>query len=150
MPEPASLPTTLVVGHSADENSQAALRVAADLAGRLHAHLHVVHGIDLDDYPVDPDSSDWDESARRNLAAQRAQVTDALADLPIAWTYHRSPGNPVALLHKIADAHHALMIIVGTRGEGLGAAASRVLDRSISHGVIAHQQRPVLVVPAER
>jgi len=54
-PAPTQEPmTTLVLGHGRDPGSARALQVAADLAGRLHAHLHVVHGVDLDDYPIKP------------------------------------------------------------------------------------------------
>ncbi|MDX6585475.1 MAG: hypothetical protein QOI10_4659, partial [Solirubrobacterales bacterium] len=60
-PGQRNLPTTqLVVGYSEDPASGSALAVAADLAGRLFAHLHVAHVIDLDDYPIDPDSPSWE------------------------------------------------------------------------------------------
>jgi hypothetical protein len=44
---PNDVVATLVVGHSRDPSSDHALTVAADLAGRLHARLHVV---DVGDY----------------------------------------------------------------------------------------------------
>ncbi len=53
----------IVVGVNRDPASQEALIVAADLARRLHAHLHVVHVVDLADYPIDPDASDWEQRA---------------------------------------------------------------------------------------
>lgn len=56
-------PTALVLGHARDRASRRALEVAAELAQLLTAHLHVVHGIDLDDYPIDPDASDWKNQA---------------------------------------------------------------------------------------
>ncbi|WP_367278900.1 universal stress protein [Pseudonocardia sp.] len=70
-----------------------------------------------------------------------------MAGAPASWTYHASHGDPVALLAAVAAEHDALMIIVGTRGEGFGAAVARLLGRSVSHGVIGGQHRPVLVVP---
>lgn len=140
--------TTLVLGHGRDPGSARALQVAADLAGRLHAHLHVVHGVGLDDYPIDPDAADWDQQARRALAEQREAVETALADSAVGWTYHASRADPAALIVAVAEEHHALMIIVGTRGEGFGAALERLLGRSVSHGVITGGHRPVLVVPA--
>lgn len=140
--------TTLVLGHGGDPASGQALRVAADLAGRLHAHVQVVHGVDLDDYPIDPDAADWDHQAQLALATQRRQVADALAGVGQGWTYHASHADPVRLIAAVAEEHDALMIIVGTRGEGFGASVERLMGRSVSHGVIRAQYRPVLVVPA--
>ena len=52
------------------------------------------------------------------------------------------------LLAVVAEEYDALMIIVGTRGTGAGAALGRLLHRSVSRGVIGRQRRPVLVVPS--
>jgi nucleotide-binding universal stress UspA family protein len=139
--------TALVLGHGRDPASALALRVAADLARRLHAHLHVVHGVDLGDYPIDPDAADWEDQARRALAEQRRAVATALAGTDRTWTYHAARGSPAALLASVAEEHDALMIIVGTRGEGFLAHLDRLLGGSVSHGVIRGQHRPVLVVP---
>lgn len=139
--------TTLVLGHARDPASAHALEVAADLARRLHAHLHIVHGVDLADYPIDPDAADWEQQADRALAEQHRQVDVAMASAPNSWTYHAARGDPVSLLTVVATEHDALMIIVGTRGEGFGATLERMLGRSVSHGVIRRQHRPVLVVP---
>lgn len=75
--------------------SRTALDVAADLATRLHAHLHVVHANSLDDYPIDPDAADWEEQAHRVLDAQRAHVQAVLTGSTPGWTYHATrPGRP--------------------------------------------------------
>jgi nucleotide-binding universal stress UspA family protein len=142
--------TSIVVGHSRDPASQEALRVARDLAERLGARLHVVHGVDLGDYPINPDAADWEEQAERTLAEQQVQVQTALANCPQGWTYSASRGGPVGLISGVAEEKDALMIIVGTRGEGLGPAIERLLDGSVSRGLIRHQHRPVLVVHAPR
>jgi nucleotide-binding universal stress UspA family protein len=143
--------TSLVVGHSRDPASQQALRVARDLAERLGARLHVVHGIDLGDYPIDPDAADWEEQAERTLAEQHDQVQAALATCPQEWTYRADRGGPVGLISGVAEEKNALMIIVGTRGGGLGSAIERMLSgRSVSRALIRRQHRPVLVVHAPR
>jgi nucleotide-binding universal stress UspA family protein len=142
--------TALVLGYGRDPASAHALGVAADLARRLNAHLHVVHGVDLGDYPADPDAADWEEQGRRTQAEQRQAVRTALDHLGQPWTYHAARGDPAALIAAVADRHDAVMIIVGTRGEGYRAALDRLLGGSVSHRVIGHQHRPVLVVPAPR
>lgn len=140
--------TALVLGHSRDPASDTALHVAADLAAQMHAHLHVVHGVDQRDYPIGPDAADWGQQARDALQAQRERVTAALTDSPAGWTYHAGRGDPAGLLAAIADDHDALMIIVGSRGEGAGAALERALAGSISRAVLHRQHRPVLIVPS--
>jgi len=142
--------TALVVGHSRDPASQEALRVARDLASRLGARLHVVHGITLGDYPIDPDAADWDEQAERTLAQQRRQVQTALATFRPGWTYRAIRGDPVRLISTAAEENDALMIIVGTRGQGFGPTIDRLIGGSVSHGLIRSQHRPVVVVRAPR
>lgn len=139
--------TSLVVGHSHDPAADDALCVAADLARRLHADLHVVHGVDLSDYPIDPDRPDWEAQARRTLAAQRRRVAAVLAGSPGSWTYHAGHGDPAGLLIEVAEETDALMIIVGSHGEGLGATFERLLGGSVSRAVLRRQHRPVLIVP---
>jgi nucleotide-binding universal stress UspA family protein len=149
-PRPDSDPVThVVLGYRASPYGQAVLHHGADLAARLVAALHVVHVVDLSDYPIDPDSADWEQQAQKTLAAEQHAVETALADLPGSWTYHAAHGDPVALLRQVADSYDALMFIVGSRGESAGGVVSRLLGTrpSVSHGLIAHSHRPVLVIP---
>ncbi len=139
---------TVVVGHNPSPAGEQALTVAADLARRLRAHLHVVHVTDLADYPIDPDLPDWEADAEMNLDEQRRQVTGALRDQPDGWTYHARRGDAVSVLAAVADEYDALMIVVGTRGEGAGAVVQRLLRASVSHGLLRQQLRPVLIVSA--
>ena len=144
--EPAG--TSLVVGHSLHPASDAALLVAVDLALRLRADLHVVHGVDLFDYPVDPDAADWEQQARRTLDAQHRRVAEALAESSLGWTYQAGHGDPSRLIAAVADETDALMIIVGSHGGGPGATFDRIVAGSVSRTVLRRQQRPVLIVPA--
>jgi nucleotide-binding universal stress UspA family protein len=138
--------TTLVVGFDRSPEARAALACAAELGTRLGAHLHVVHAVSLDDYPIDPDVEDWEGQARKMLEEERTDLVAILNDHPCGWSYVAGRGNPVRLLMESADEHDALMIVVGTRGEGLRGAAHRLFGPSISHGLIGHAERPVLVV----
>ncbi len=138
---------SLVVGYDLREASQRALSMAADLAVKLGAHLHVVHVVDLLDYPIDPDSSDWEERARITLEQERRRVPVLLEGVGVEWTYHPERGEPIRALISVADRHDALMIVVGTRGAGLGASIQRLLGGgSVSRGLIREHGRPVLIV----
>jgi nucleotide-binding universal stress UspA family protein len=137
----------LVVGLGSDSTGDRALAVALDLAQRLGAHLHVVHVVSLEDHPVDPDAADWEQQARQAAAEHRHRVSDQLADTKIGWGYETRHGEPAVELAAVAEDRAALYIIVGTRGEGPMHALSRLLRPSVSHAVIGHQHRPILVVP---
>jgi hypothetical protein len=66
--EPAGKPTAaIVVGFDRSAASLAALGKAAELGAQLGAELHVIHAVDLSDYPVDPDAADWEEQAAASL-----------------------------------------------------------------------------------
>jgi nucleotide-binding universal stress UspA family protein len=139
---------SLVLGYDRTEQSRYALSVATDLALRLDAHLHVVHIVDLRDYPIDPDSADWEQQGRDNLADEVEAARAELAGWSGQWTYHQKRGDPVRALLAVAAAHDALMIVVGTHGAGMGAALQHLMGgaTSVSHGLLRHH-RPVLVVP---
>ena len=139
---------TLVVGHGQDPSSDRALLAAVDLGRRLGGRLHVVHVIDLHDYPINVDAPDWEERGAGAVAAEQRHVEDLLADAPVPWRYEARHGDPAEVLCTVADEHDALLIVVGSRGEGLRRALGRLVDPSISHAVIQRQHRPVLVVPA--
>lgn len=137
---------SIVVGFDRQPQSLTALGTAADLAARLSARLQVVHAIDLADYPIDPDSDDWEEDARNYLAEERAQVASVLSSISTGWEYHAVRGDPVRALLEAAEKYSALMIVVGSHGEGWRHSLERLFSPSVSHGVISRGTRPVLVV----
>ncbi|SFO59401.1 Nucleotide-binding universal stress protein, UspA family [Pseudonocardia ammonioxydans] len=139
---------SIVAGYAHDEVADHALITAADLAARLGAAVHTVHTIDLIDYPVDPDSSTWEDDARATLAEERDRVDTVLTAAGVPWTYYATQGNPVALLCRLAAEHNALCSVVGTHGETPGERLTRLLrGRSVSHGLLRASDRPVLLVP---
>lgn len=139
---------SIVAGYAHDVVADHALITAADLAARLGAAVHAVHTIDLVDYPVDSDSSTWEDDARATLAEERDRVSTVLTAAGVSWTYHATHGNPVALLCRLAEEHDALCIVVGTHGETPGERLTRLVrGRSVSHGLLRVSDRPVLLVP---
>jgi nucleotide-binding universal stress UspA family protein len=137
----------LVLGYDASPASQSALAVATDLAGRLWAQLHVVHAIALTDYPIDPDRADWEEKGRLALAAEREVIETALRFHSTGWTYHEWRGDPARLLCQLAEAHDALMVIVGIHHGGHLTGLHRMVTGSVSRRVTDQAHCPVLVVP---
>lgn len=141
----------LLVGYGHDPAADRALDVAADLAVRLGTRLRVLHVVGADDYSVDPDSATFDADAEAHLRKQHTHVDKRLSARgdEVGWEHEVRRGEPVAVLARAADDHDALMIVVGARGGGPANLLSRVLEPSVSHGLIRHQTRPVLVVPGE-
>jgi len=146
------LPTTtaLVVGHDRQLESLAALNVAKDFANRLNATLHIVHVVDLSDFPIDPDSADWDSYERERLAAEQSMVIESMQDHPRAWSYYVGRGDPSRRLIRVAEETNALMIVVGSHGEGVRASLGRLLGPPVSHRLIQETHVPVLVVSHAR
>jgi nucleotide-binding universal stress UspA family protein len=137
---------TLVVGYSGKPSSDGVVLVAADLARRAGASLHVVHAICRDDYPINPEAADWEEQAAARVAEQRRHAEDLLASTSTRWIYEAIRGTPAAVLARISEEQNALLIVLGGPAKGLLHALR--LDRaSVSRNVIDSQLRPVLVVP---
>ena len=143
-PEPRSEPGTpqLVVGHDGHAVSHAALNAAVDLAGRLGAHLHVVHSVTVEDYGIDPDTEEFEQTRDRNLAEERLGIARGLGESGVGWTYHEEHGDPAVQLARLADETDALYIVVGATHRGL-----MHLNGSVSKRLLHLQARPVLVIP---
>lgn len=136
--------TALVVGHDGHPAGERALATAVDLAGKLGAHLHVVHSVNLEDYGIDPDTDGFEETRDRNVAAERERITAALADTTVPWTYHEERGEPAACLAQLARDLDAAFIVVGASHRGL---LRHAMSGAVSKHLLHDQSRPVLVVP---
>lgn len=137
--------STLVVGHDRHPAATAALGVAIGLAHRLGAELHVLHSVTLDDYGIDPDDEQFEAECERICAAERAQVTAAVQDAGLIWSYHQARGDPAEALTRLAEELDAACIVVGaTRQHALPHFAG---GDSVARRLLRRQKRPVLVVP---
>lgn len=136
----------LVVGYKDSDEGRGALEQALDLAIAMDADVHVVHVVDLDDFPVDPDSGDWERQGRAELDRIRDQVLDRAAQAPMKVTYAAVPGDPAGVLHEAAAERAAVMIVVGVHPEA-SSPLSRLFSRPVSHAITRHLACPVLLVP---
>lgn len=138
----------LVVGYDRHDAAPRALAFAADLADRLGGDLHIVHAINLSDYPLDPDTENWEEQARETLRGEERAIGEALADYSGHWSFHAAHGDPVRLLGDVAEQTDALMVVIGAHGHGFGATVARMLGGSTEYHLLAgNATRPVVVVP---
>lgn len=139
----------LVVGFDRHPASAAALRFAASLAAHTGAELHVVHVVDVEDYPVDPDADDWEDRAAAAVERQRDQARRLLEDFPGPWTYHTARGEPAHAILALAEAAGADMILIGRPSRDLAARVGRILGDSVSARLVHHSPRPVVLVPPQ-
>lgn len=135
----------VVAGFDDHAASRSALTTASTLAVQLDASLVVVHVLDFDDYPADPDAADWDASAERQVAAERETAEQLLASAREPWSYHLAQGDPAFALAAAARELDAVFIVVGASGRGI---PQRLLHGSVPQSLFRHQAKPVLVVPA--
>jgi nucleotide-binding universal stress UspA family protein len=135
----------MVVGYKNSDDSRHALDTAIGLAEPLGAVVHVVHVVELGDYPVDPDSEDWEERGRMHLELIGEQVSARIRAVPGA-TFSVDHGDPATVLHEVAADKGAVMIVVGLPAKGVGPL-SRLFTRPVSTTVIKHLHTPVLLVP---
>lgn len=141
--------TAIVLGWDGHSPSTSALRYAVGLARRLTAHIHVVHIVDLDDTPVDPDAPDWEQQLEAALDDEAAQARALLDGSDASWTYHGGHGDPADLLARVADEYDALMVVVGSPRGGLVSFLDTVFGQSVAHRLIGKQKVPLLVIPAD-
>ena len=95
---------SVVVGYDRPRASRTALLCAQELAGALNVHLHVVHGVDLADSPLDGDAQSWRETTGRHRQAEHQHVKAALEAADVQWTYHTMRGGPVTALIGVAPS----------------------------------------------
>lgn len=146
-PTNAGQAPNLVLGWDHQPGSTAALAVAADIARRLGAHLHVVHVADTGDMPIDPDAADWEQQIKQRLADDEASARAFLGRVVADWTYHSAHGQPSEIIANLAEKTRALMIVVGGQRGGMHSFIGTLAGQSVSRQLTHHHGRPVLVVP---
>jgi nucleotide-binding universal stress UspA family protein len=99
--------------------------------------------------PVPVHTPAEDAVLAETTAALRAGTERLLSGYGMDWTFHARDGDPATVLSDIAADTDAYCIVVGTRGEGVGATLTRLIRPSVSHALIRRRQRPVLVVSVD-
>jgi nucleotide-binding universal stress UspA family protein len=139
---------SIVVGLGRSPASERALQVTADLAARMGARVHVVHVLDLDDHPTDPDRPAWEDQVRRRLTEERELAAAVVGRQVDGWTYRLMRGDPTTALLAVAEEVDALMLVVGGTRQGWGDHLLHPNARTAGQKLILRSGRPVLVVPS--
>jgi len=137
---------SLICGVDGSAESRVALRVAAQLSGRLGLRLVVAHVAQAAVYapaygspPVMTKPTDAELRAGEELLEELA-LDEGLADV----TLRPLSGGAAERLADLGDEESAELIVVGSRGRGAFKAA---FLGSVSRDLIGIARCPVLVVP---
>jgi nucleotide-binding universal stress UspA family protein len=137
----------IVVGVDGSEASGRALSYACGLASRSATELVVVHvrrrpmpsGLPLvDQDPFAP--------AEELEAAVRRLAEEVVAGCEVGWRFVARDGDPAEELHGVAQNLRASMLVVSTRGAGVGARLHRIAEGSVSSWLLRHEETPLLIV----
>lgn len=158
----------VVVGVQDPESGRPVIAQGIDLAGCLGGELIVAHVEDfprpartghpapgLEGPPVVPVAEVTEQRVEGDPVAEEdawlpalgAQVAAELGLEGVPRTYRRAHGDPGRVLTELAAETDAYCVIVGSRGEGVWDALTRMVRPSVSRSVIRDRSVPVLVVP---
>jgi nucleotide-binding universal stress UspA family protein len=126
------------IGHNGSPESEHALAVAREIAGRHGARLKAFHVVSLPEVRDErPLPADWPKT----IEALIARDTERLAQLPgvEALVSYGGTGEELVQLAGGVD-----LMVVGSRGFG---PIGRLFYGSVSHYLVQHAKCPVLVLP---
>ncbi len=132
---------TVVLGYDDSPGARAALEVALEVALRYDAPLRLVYGAG---------ASGEEAAVLRDALAEigreaTSHALDRVAEAGVPAEIDVVPAKPADALLRVAEAHDATVIVVGTSGEGPFRSA---LVGSTPHKLLQLSTRPVLCVPA--
>jgi len=148
----ASETDPILIGYDGSPGAVHAIETAgAMFPGRKAVVLHVWSPVALivSRYGGMATMPTYDDSELREAAMELAQRgARAATEAGLAATAEAAETTYAGTTHDIlaaADRHHAALIVLGARG--LSTFKALALG-SVSHGVVQHAHRPVLIIPA--
>jgi nucleotide-binding universal stress UspA family protein len=134
----------IVIGTEGSADAMKAVEVGLELARGLGASVTFVCARTLPGrllgQPLSQREFDSETAEAREIVGG---TMSKAAEAGVEADYEILDGGPAEVILRVADAHDADLIVVGSRG--LGAVQS-VIFGSVSKELVAHSRRPVLVV----
>jgi nucleotide-binding universal stress UspA family protein len=143
----ASKAMRIVVGVDGSNAGKHALEWTARMAKTLRAEVVAVHALDLPVALPDPYAIPFylDEKWRAGLRSDfENKWCRPLKTAKVPYRAVLEDGRPASVLLDVAQREKAGLIVVGRRGRG---EVAELLLGSVSHEVVLHSKRPVLLVP---
>jgi nucleotide-binding universal stress UspA family protein len=137
---------TIVIATDDSDSAREAVELGLELAAEQHAEptfVHVVPAVDI----IPGSGFGVTQGHVHDVTDADREPLEEAVDLAVVHGVHARTellqGNPVDEIVAYADAHHADLIVIGSRGHG--AVVSALLG-SVSRGVLHEARRPVLIV----
>lgn len=139
----------IVVGVDGSEAGRNAVHWAARLAKEMRAQVTAVYAIDLPLALPEPYAIPvyLDDKWRAGITADfENKWCRPLKTAGIQYRAIVQDGRPASVILEVAEKERAEMVVVGRRGRG---EVAELLLGSVSHEVVLHSKRPVLLVPGK-
>lgn len=137
----------IVVGVDGSDAGKHAVEWTARLAKAMRAEVIAVYALDLPVALPDPYTMPLFLDDKVRAGIEKDLVTKWCRPLKTAGVRFRAvmqDGRPASVILDLADSEKAGLIVVGRRGRG---EVAELLLGSVSHEVVLHSKRPVLLVP---
>jgi nucleotide-binding universal stress UspA family protein len=137
----------IVVGVDGSSAGKHALEWTARLAKTLRAQVIAVYALDLPVALPDPYAIPFYLDDKWRAALQSDFENKWCRPLKTAKVPYRTileEGRPASVILDVAQREKAELVVVGRRGRG---EVTELLLGSVSHEVVLHSKRPVLLVP---
>jgi nucleotide-binding universal stress UspA family protein len=139
----------IVVGVDGSEQAAAALRWAARMAKGMDSEVVAVFVISPPVYfdagfaaPTMP--VQYDDQWRADMKKEFEEVwVKPLRDAGVQYRTQIKDGRPASVISQVAEEVDADIVLVGRRGRG---EVAELLLGSVSHELVLHSKRPVLVI----
>ena len=137
----------IVAGVDGSDAGRHALEWTARLAKTLQSEVVAVYAIDVPVAMPDPYAIPFylDDKWRARIAADfQNKWCKPLKTAEVKYRAIIEDGRPASVILNVADREKAELIVVGRRGHG---EVAELLLGSVSHEVVLHSRRPVLLIP---
>ncbi|HEX9475604.1 MAG TPA: universal stress protein [Candidatus Dormibacteraeota bacterium] len=137
----------IVVGVDGSDPGKHAVEWAARLAKAMRSEVIAVYALDIPVALPDPYTIPLylDNKVRAGIEADL--VNKWCRPLKTAGVRYRAvlqDGRPASVIMDVADSEKADLVVLGRRGRG---EVTELLLGSVSHEVVLHSKRPVLLIP---
>ncbi len=139
----------IVVGVDGSEHALAAIEWAIRMAKGMGSEVVAVYALSTPVYfdtgysspavPVQYDP-EWRDEMKREFEEDWCKP---LKDSGVKYRAVMHDGRPATVINKVADEVNADVVLVGRRGRG---GVAELLLGSVSHELVQHSKRPVLVI----